>query len=290
MAAGYGIARIVEPNSLEVEFEIRDCFEATKSAARTIIIPIDKLSSAKFQPGFFSNSIQIQSESIHVVSEIPGSQQGSVRLYTKKADEETARRFVDHLHRLIPGYETTPSPVPPTKSFNAAHATAAPTAGQNRIWDFVQYFFTVVLVTLMRRFIAYLKRLMPGNEAPQSPAPPTKAHSDAQLVPTNLRAGRNRISVLAQYFATLVFAIVMALLGTVLIMGAIYFSAAKKSDYAPTVPTPNQKMDQPNQGIEETAMDSEIGLRIKRIVLVQGDSRESFANNTLNWRTAARLI
>ncbi len=116
MAKGYGIARICEPDTLEVEFEVRDCMGVTKSTARTVNVPIDKLSSVRFKPGIFGDTVRVQSETMQAVADIPGSQQGAVNLYTKKADAVAAQALVNHLNGLLSTGLIDRKPVAPVKS------------------------------------------------------------------------------------------------------------------------------------------------------------------------------
>ena len=93
----FGLATISD-EALELEFEIRDSVGGSiKSAARTVEIPFDKLTNASYETGFFGHRIELQTETMSALSEIPTSQQGAVKLRIKKKDEVIARQLVELL-------------------------------------------------------------------------------------------------------------------------------------------------------------------------------------------------
>ncbi len=117
MANGYGIARIREPDTLEVEVEIQDCLGATKSPARTVTVPIARLSSVHFKTGVFRDTVAVQAETMAAVTDIPGAKRGLMRMYTSKSDAAIARQFVENVKRRLPSnreFSDSHLPVPPT--------------------------------------------------------------------------------------------------------------------------------------------------------------------------------
>jgi hypothetical protein len=118
MAKGYGIARIRDPQTLEVEVEIQDFLGATKSPAKTVAVPIARLSSINFKPGVFSDTVSAQAETMAAVTDIPGAKRGLMKMYTSKSDSEIARQFVESVRQLLPS----------NRAAAGAHRVVAPTA------------------------------------------------------------------------------------------------------------------------------------------------------------------
>ena len=118
MCNGYGIAKLVSPNAIRLEIEVEDCFGATKIAQKTVDVPIDQLSTIKFRSGFFKDKITIQASSFAAIGDIPSAKQGSLNLYTKKADSLAAEQLTIAIHNRLPTsakpYGTT-VPTPPIK-------------------------------------------------------------------------------------------------------------------------------------------------------------------------------
>ena len=121
MAHCFGIARIREPDVLEIEFEVQDGFGVTKSAAKTVDIPIDKLATIQFKSGIFSDTVSLQAETMSAVTEIPSAKHGHLNLYTSKSDLDLVNQFVARIKQLMPasvdaaaGFTAT-SPTAPVK-------------------------------------------------------------------------------------------------------------------------------------------------------------------------------
>ena len=116
MANVLGLITIADDNTLELEFEVRDSLGGSvKSAPRFVDIPINRLTNVTYGTGFFSHRIELQAETMSVVSDIPTSQQGAVKLHIKKTDEHIARQMVEFLRAKIGIVDTeNRTPVSPT--------------------------------------------------------------------------------------------------------------------------------------------------------------------------------
>ncbi len=106
----YGIAR-GEGEHLEIEFQIQDALGVTKKPAQSVKIPLAHISSVKFINGLLWHRVEIQADRIDAVSEIPGSNQGMVKLYTKKSDSKLAVEFTRQLSSRLPNQPTHSTPV-----------------------------------------------------------------------------------------------------------------------------------------------------------------------------------
>lgn len=125
MAEGYGIARLVHPDTLRIEIEVRDCFGATKLSLKTVDIPIEDLSSIRYRSGFFKDKITIQADSITAIGEVPSATHGSLNLYTKKADAALAQQLTMDIHHRLPSSAYLEPPFP----------GAVPTAPVKPTWN-----------------------------------------------------------------------------------------------------------------------------------------------------------
>ncbi len=129
-ACAYGIAHIRE-NGIELEFEIRDeVFGSVKSAAKKVLISSENIVAVRLHDKFFSTRLEIQTDRLDVVNEVPNSKQGQFGLKIKKTDRERGEVFAAELTRIagiaIPtsfGHEAagqqqfTPTPpAPPVKT------------------------------------------------------------------------------------------------------------------------------------------------------------------------------
>ena len=122
MCKGFGIAKLVQPNNLQVEIEVVDCFGAAKFSQKTVEIPIDQLSSVKFRSGFFKDKITIQASSFAAFRDVPSAKQGLLNIYTKKSDAPAAEQLTIDVHNRLPT-----SAVP--------YGQAAPTAPVKQSWN-----------------------------------------------------------------------------------------------------------------------------------------------------------
>ncbi len=106
MATCYGIARIREPNALEIEYEVQDGFGVTKTSATTIEIPISDLASVTFKTGFFRDTVAVQAATMSAYNELPSAKRGKLNLYTEKTDLETVNQFIQRMNELIPNNQS----------------------------------------------------------------------------------------------------------------------------------------------------------------------------------------
>ncbi len=99
-ATGYGLLRGFDTH-LELEFEVRDFMDAIKSQAKTVQIPLERIANIKLSKGFFYNSIDIQTDQIDVVSDIPTSKHGAFKAYVKKDIIDVAEQLVQSVKEIL---------------------------------------------------------------------------------------------------------------------------------------------------------------------------------------------
>ena len=124
MAHCYGIARISEPDILEVEYEVQDGFGVTKTAATTVKIPISNLASVQFKAGLFRDTVAIQAETMSAVTDIPSAKRGRLNLYTKKIDLDIVNQFVGRMQDLIPSAQSNPQAIAPSAPVKSSFGNA----------------------------------------------------------------------------------------------------------------------------------------------------------------------
>ena len=98
MAEGSGLAKLTE-ESLKIEFQTTDWLGTVQSTPRHVQIPHASVVAVNFRAGMFSDRIDVQTDSLDLVSVIPNSQQGKFSLKTARNQRTESVDFVRQLVR-----------------------------------------------------------------------------------------------------------------------------------------------------------------------------------------------
>ena len=118
MPLGHGVMRLIA-DAVALEFEVPErttmhpFYAKFKAGLHDVTIRLADISSIRFEQGWFSGKVQIQTDSIRIASNVPGADSGRVSLVIASQDFETAEQFVRGIGSNISG---------------AANALAQPTA------------------------------------------------------------------------------------------------------------------------------------------------------------------
>ncbi|MEL7499460.1 MAG: serine/threonine-protein kinase [Planctomycetota bacterium] len=124
LAEGIGLLKAYESH-LEVEYEIRDSVVHHKWSSAKATIPLDRLVSITLYQGLIYTYIELQADNFETVGDIPSSQQGKLRLYTKKRHRPEASALVDQIQLIIGEHRGT-APAPPIKKRGQYAASPRP--------------------------------------------------------------------------------------------------------------------------------------------------------------------
>jgi hypothetical protein len=88
-----------EGDYLTLETQQQDVwFKVFKSAVQSIRIPIGEVVSLDLIESWFSNKLVLQTTNVALLSELPETSQGRVRLKIARKDIEAAKLFVEDFH------------------------------------------------------------------------------------------------------------------------------------------------------------------------------------------------
>ncbi|MDZ7683210.1 MAG: hypothetical protein U5J63_16265 [Fodinibius sp.] len=80
---------------IELEYQVQDSFVGIfKSEVKTMLVPYGDLESIHFKKGWFSGKITLKTSSLHLMQELPGSEQGECVLKVKRKHREEARQTI----------------------------------------------------------------------------------------------------------------------------------------------------------------------------------------------------
>jgi hypothetical protein len=92
-AEANGIARL-EDDTLVLEYQTKDSILGIiKSDVKIVRIPLLKLSSVRFEKKWFKNFLFISAQSMATLADVPGCEQGTLRLTISKKYRALAEQF-----------------------------------------------------------------------------------------------------------------------------------------------------------------------------------------------------
>lgn len=85
----------VRADDLHLEFEVKDNFLGLiKSGVRSAVIPYADLEDLRFKKGWWNAQIILEGRSMKVFEDLPGSEQGRMKLKVKRSDRTDAQNVV----------------------------------------------------------------------------------------------------------------------------------------------------------------------------------------------------
>lgn len=85
----------VREDDLHLEFEVKDNFVGLiKSGVRSAVISYADLEDLRFEKGWWSAQIILEGRSMKVFEDLPGSEQGRLKLKVKRSDREDAQNVI----------------------------------------------------------------------------------------------------------------------------------------------------------------------------------------------------
>jgi hypothetical protein len=176
LAAGYGLMRGFETH-LELEFEIRDSVVEHRWSSANVQVPLENVTSVRLQRGWMSHRVDVQCDRMDVVSQIPGSKQGSFRVQVKKRDLGTAEHLVYRVNEIL-GCGSKParlSPMPPVKASNFASRDATSLNTHRIVQSAVAFLFVSIclaagLAIILTSILVTAKYRSRSNQEPATTA------------------------------------------------------------------------------------------------------------------------
>jgi len=109
-----GIAQF-NGHNISLEFEASDGI--ARPGLKDTEIAVEDVVSVVFQPGILKHKVVIQTDSLRLVADVPGSARGRIVLHVDRSDREIAERFVAAVNRCLVGdtwEAAAPTPGTPT--------------------------------------------------------------------------------------------------------------------------------------------------------------------------------
>lgn len=104
-ATNRGLLRL-DGDNLVIEFQTKDgMFEVPLSDIRQVTLPLGALATFAWKPGWFGGAFLLTAAGLGLMRDLPGGDQGRLRLKVKRADRAAAEQLATEVHLAMANRE-----------------------------------------------------------------------------------------------------------------------------------------------------------------------------------------